>query len=104
MFHSVKHVLTKRGGISCFLLPKIKNIATIKEIISIMVKMNEACKTELNVDFGVSKMCLNYNLYQQCMIQNILRSCCLSLSDIIPSEKEEHIERALIHTVEMERI
>ena len=69
-----------------------------------MVKMNEGCKTELYVDFGVSKMCLNYNLYQRCMIQNILRSCWLSLSDLIPSEKEEHIERALIHTAEMERI
>ena len=69
-----------------------------------MVKINEGCKTELYVDFGVLKMCLNYNLYQRCMIQNILRSCCLSLSDLIPSEKEEHIQRALEHTAEMENI
>ena len=102
--HSVKHVLTKRGGISCFLLRKIKNIATIKEIISIMDEMNEGCKREFYVDFGVLKMCHSYNLYQRCMIQNILRSCCLSLSGLIPSEKEDHIQRARGHTDEMEGI
>jgi hypothetical protein len=83
---------------------KIKNIATIKEIISIMDEMNEGCKRELYVDFGVLKMCHNYNRYQRCMIQNILRSCCLSLSGLIPSEKEDHIQRARGHTEEMEGI
>ena len=104
MLHSVKHVFTKRGGISCFLLRKIKNIGTIKEIISIMDEMNEGCKRELYVDFGVLKMCHNYNLYQRCMIQNILRSCCLSLFGLVPSEKEDHIQRARGHTEEMEGI
>ncbi|XP_071126439.1 uncharacterized protein [Mytilus edulis] len=101
--HSVRYILTKRGGIYYF-MRRLKSKEITFEVIESLNEMIKSGSEKLYFDFGVLKMCKNYDLYQRCMIQNILRLSNLVLSEQVPTEKENYIQQALFHCDKMESI
>ncbi|XP_076070483.1 uncharacterized protein LOC143042111 [Mytilus galloprovincialis] len=101
--HSVRYILTKRGGIYYF-MRRLKSKEITFEVIETLNEMIKSGSEKLYFDFGVLKMCKNYDLYQRCMIQNILRMSNLVLSEQVPTEKEHYIHQALFHCDKMESI